>query len=316
MILSQDHAYGLPRLLQIGALAIADRRVVDDQIVATSKGHNEDQEMSELPIVGAAMSLDDYENHRDLMREKPRDLELQSFHTADVLNSDWQGLADRAKKLLDGHSGRIGIHGPFWGFNIGSHDCDIRAIIRRRMMQGLDVCAAIGADQMVIHSPYTTWDYNNLDLYPDARSSVVERTHDTLDEVVKRAEDMGCVLVIENIEDKDPAVRVALADSFNSPAVAVSIDTGHAHYAHGSTGAPPVDYYVTAAGNRLQHIHLQDADGYADRHWALGEGTVRWQAVFRALAKLESNPRLIIELRDKAGIPASIAHLKAMGIAQ
>tara|TARA_R110000751_G_scaffold307890_1_gene433854 strand:+ start:58092 stop:58964 length:873 start_codon:yes stop_codon:yes gene_type:complete len=290
--------------------------VVDNQIAATSKGLNEEQKMSELPIVGAAMSLDDYENHRDLMREKPRDLELQSFHTADVLNSDWQPVADRAKKLLDGHSGRIGIHGPFWGFNIGSHDRDIRAVIRRRMMQGLDVCAAIGADQMVIHSPYTTWDYNNLDLYPDARSSVVERTHDTLDEVVKRAEDMGCVLVIENIEDKDPAVRVALADSFNSPAVAVSIDTGHAHYAHGSTGAPPVDYYVTAAGDRLQHIHLQDADGYADRHWALGEGTVRWQAVFRALAKLESNPRLIIELRDKAGIPASIAYLKSLGIAQ
>ena len=51
------------------------------------------------------------------------------------------------------------------------------------------------------------------------------------------------------------------------------------------------------------HIHLQDADGYADRHWSLGEGTLPWRSVFAALAKLESNPRLIIEIRDKSEDP-------------
>ncbi|TIW76161.1 MAG: sugar phosphate isomerase/epimerase, partial [Mesorhizobium sp.] len=78
---------------------------------------------------------------------------------------------------------------------------------------------------------------------------------------------------------------------------------------HGSTGAPPVDYFVRAAGNRLQHVHLQDADGYADRHWSLGEGTIQWRSVFAALARLESNPRLIIEIRDKSRIPASAAYI-------
>ncbi|MDX6748546.1 TIM barrel protein [Geminicoccaceae bacterium 1502E] len=102
-----------------------------------------------------------------------------------------------------------------------------------------------------------------------------------------------------------------LAESFASPALAVSIDTGHARYAHGSTGAAPVDFYVTAAGNRLQHVHIQDADGYADRHWEIGRGTVNWHAVFGALARLESRPRLILELRDKAAIPASVAWLEA-----
>ena len=46
-------------------------------------------------------------------------------------------------------------------------------------------------------------------------------------------------LVVANIEDKDPMDRVTLARSFGSPAVKVSVDTGHANYAHGSTGAPP-----------------------------------------------------------------------------
>jgi len=272
--------------------------------------------MSSLPVIGAAMTLDELEIHRSWLFEKQRDLELQDFTTADVLNGDWAGLAERARKLLNGYQGRLGIHGPFWGFTIASPDPDIRAVVARRLRQGLDVCAAIGATQMVAHSPYSTWAYNNLDNNKGERDRVVELVHLTMRDAVKQAEDIGAVIVLENIEDIDQHARVALADSFNSPAVAVSIDTGHAQYAHGSTGAPPVDYYVKAAGNRLQHVHLQDADGYADRHWALGEGNILWKSVFAALADLASNPRLIVEIKDKSKIPASVEYLASLGLAQ
>lgn len=272
--------------------------------------------MTSLPIIGAAMTLDDLEIHRDWLFDKQRDLELQSFYDAEVLNSDWTPLAERAKKMLDGFEGRLGIHGPFYGFTVASQDADIRAVVAKRLRQGLEVCAAIGATQMVVHSPYTTWSYNNLDNNTGERERVIDYTHQTMKDAVKQAEDIGCTMVLENIEDIDPALRVALADSFGSTSVAVSIDTGHAHYAHGSNGAPPVDYYVKAAGNRLQHVHLQDADGYADRHWSLGEGTILWHSVFQALSKLDSNPRLIVEIKDKSKIPASVAHLASLGLAQ
>ena len=272
--------------------------------------------MTALPLLGAAMPLDALETHRDWLIADQRDLELQDFVKADVLNGDWQPLVDRAKALLDGYEGRLGIHGPFWGLTLANPDPDLRALVTRRMEQGLDVCAALGATQMVIHSPYTTWSYNNLDNLPDARQEVVDLTHATLDPVVGRAEDLGVTLVIENIEDKDPDIRCALARSFDSPSVRVSIDTGHAHYAHGSTGAAPVDYFVHRAGNLLEHVHLQDADGHADRHWAIGRGTVNWHAVFAALAPLTSNPRLILELRDKAGILPSAAYLAELGLAR
>ena len=272
--------------------------------------------MTSLPILGAAMTLDEVETHRDWLFEKPRDLELQDFVEAETLGGDWKPLAERARRLLDGHRGRRGIHGPFWGFTIASQDPDVRAVVRKRLGQALDVCETIGATQMVVHSPYTTWSYNNLDNGRGEREKILGYVRDTLGQAVRRAEAMGLTFVLENIEDKDPHIRVALADSFNSAAVAVSIDTGHAYYAHGSTGAPPVDYYVHAAGNRLQHIHLQDADGYADRHWSLGEGTIQWRSVFAALARLESRPRLIIEIKDKAKIPASAAYLASLGLVE
>jgi sugar phosphate isomerase/epimerase len=271
---------------------------------------------SSRPILGAALKLSGIRQHRDWLLEKQRDLELQDFHTAETLDGDWRPLVEETRKLLDGHTGRLGIHGPFWGFKLDSHDPAIRAIVTRRLLQGLDACAALGATQMVIHSPYTAWDYNNLDNSRQGRDELVERTHQTMRDVVTRAAESGVVLVIENIEDRDPHARVALAASFDSPAVKVSIDTGHAHYAYGSLAAPPVDYYVHAAGDALNHVHLQDADGYADRHWNPGEGTIRWQAVFAALSRLSANPRLILEVRDATTLRKGTAYLEQLGVAE
>lgn len=274
--------------------------------------------MTELPLLGAAMKVAELCGLQDFVLSQHRDLELQDFCNADLLNGDWKSTAAKAKQLLAGYQGRLGIHGPFWGMSIASPDTDLRALNQRKFLQGLDVCEDLGATQMVIHSPYTTWDFNNLDNFPgqSAYDRVTENCHKTMDVVVKRAQDIGVTMVIENIEDKDPDIRRILADSFQSPSMAVSIDTGHAHYAHGSTGAPPVDFYVRRAGNRLEHIHLQDADGYADRHWSIGAGTIRWRAVFEALAELTSRPRMILELRDAANILPSVAYLQELGLAR
>jgi sugar phosphate isomerase/epimerase len=268
-----------------------------------------------LPVLGAALDLKNLEAHRGWVLDKQRDLEIQDFFSAAVLDGNWRERADAIRRLLDGYTGRLGVHGPFWGFTIDSHDPLIREVVTKRLLQGLEACAYLNATQMVIHSPYTTWDYNNLDMLPGEHEALAERVHLTLAPVVARAREIGAALVIENIEDKDPAARVGLAAQFDGP-VRVSLDTGHAHYAHVTTGAPPVDYYVRAAGNTLAHVHIQDADGYADRHWRPGYGSVNWHAVFRALGQLSSEPRLILELRDKSHVRAGAAHLAALGLAQ
>lgn len=274
--------------------------------------------MSDLPLLGAAMPVAVLETLQDFILSEDRDLELQDFGALGALDQDWKPAADRARQLLSGYRGRLGIHGPFWGLSIACPDIEVRKVVTRRMMQGLEVCEYLGANQMVIHSPYLTWDYNNLDNLPGRQGyqTILDHAHATMDEVVRRAEDIGVTMVVENIMDKDPDIRRILVEDFNSPAMAVSIDTGHAHYAYGSTGAPPVDYFVRRAGNMLQHIHLQDADGYADRHWRIGEGNISWHAVFRALGELTSKPRLILELRDKTGILPSVQWLRERNLAR
>jgi hypothetical protein len=179
----------------------------------------------ETPILGAALTRETLALQRDWILEKQRDLEIQDFFSSETLDGDWRSVGAEIRRLLDGYTGRLGIHGPFWGFKIDSQDPLIRSVVTKRLLQGLEACEMVGATQMVIHSPFTTWDYNNLDINPGSRHALTERVHLTLKDVVQRAENIGCELVIENIEDKDPAARVLLARSFDSAAVRVSIDT-------------------------------------------------------------------------------------------
>lgn len=269
-----------------------------------------------LPVIGAALMTEDLPSFRDWILDKQRDVEVQSFFFPQVLTGDWTPLAEATRRHLQGHTGRLGIHGPFMGFDLDSHDPEVAAIAAKRLDQALDVCAAIGASQMVLHSPYTTWNFHNFENRPGAREEKIERCHRIMAAAVKRAGDQGVTLVIENIQDIDPDDRLILAQSFDSDAVRLSIDTGHAMYAHGRTGAGPVDYYVRRAGNWLDHVHLQDADGHADRHWAIGRGSVPWHAVFDALADLTSRPRLLLELKRSADIPVSMTWIEAQGLGQ
>jgi len=73
---------------------------------------------------------------------------------------------------------------------------------------------------------------------------------------------------------------------------------------------------IAAASGFLGHVHLQDVDGYADRHWHPGDGRIAWRPVFEALAVLEESPRLMLEVRtDLPRLPATVARLEAMGLA-
>jgi sugar phosphate isomerase/epimerase len=271
--------------------------------------------------IGAALMLHDLPAHRDWLIDGRRDLELQDFLRPDVLLGDWPGLVAEAKRQLDGFAGRLGIHGPFYDLDLDTADPEIAPLVARRFVTAVDAAAALGASQIVIHSPFSTWDWFNFGNNPragntpSAREAKTERVHAVLRNAVARAEAEGITLVIENIEDIEPAFRRDLATSFSSDAVRLSIDTGHAHYAHHATGAPPVDYFVADAGAMLAHVHLQDADGFADRHWPPGRGTVNWHAVFHAIAALPQRPHMVLELRDPADIPAAMAYLEREGLA-
>lgn len=271
--------------------------------------------MADLPVLGCAMELHNLEKMVPWVLEKNRDLEIQDGYHAFVLEKTADKVADRVRELLgSSYTGRLGLHGPFYGFDLDSIDPAIRKVARMRLEQALKMAHRMGATQMVLHSPLTLWDRDNM-LHMGYEAGKIGLVQDTISDAIKMAEDFGITIVLENIQDIDPTWRVRLIETLGSDHVRTSIDTGHAHYMHGRFGAPHVVDFIKSAGNMLEHVHLQDTDGSADRHWGIGEGQLPWFPIFEALGKLTSNPRLIMEPMDVPAAPRHAAWAEAQGLA-
>lgn len=269
-----------------------------------------------LPTVGAAMPISALPDYREWIIADQRDLELQDAVSAEILDGDWRGRAQQARALLAGYSGRLGIHGPFDGLSLLSRDPRMRALVSERMCTALEFAAELGATHMVVHSPWLFFGHPQVAHAPgQRRDEEFALIHDTLAAPLARAVAIGCTLVIENIVDTNPAPLLALVESFGSDHVRMSLDTGHAFLTN-RIGGPPPDQWVRAAGRLLGHVHLQDNDANLDRHWAPGDGGINWYALFDALGELSHTPRLILEIREKAGIARAAAWLAARGLAR
>lgn len=268
-----------------------------------------------LPLkIGACLRHAEVAEFRDWLFDDGRDIEIQDFAAPEALLADWRDLAAAAKAAVAGHTGRLGIHGPFWGLALDNQDPELQELISRRYLTAIDACDAVGATQMVIHSPFDRWYAQHVYSQRGYHETMMQSIRAVLGPVAARAEAAGVTLVVENIQDVDPSHRAQLIAEFGK-SIALSIDTGHAHLARMMSGAPPVDQFVRAAGADLMHVHLQDLDGYADRHWAPGQGGIEWHAVFKALAERDHLPHLVLELRDKSEIPVGFRYLQELGLA-
>ena len=264
--------------------------------------------------IGAALSAAEIADHRNWLFDDGRDIELQDFGSHAALTNERADRIAAARAALDGHEGRIGIHGPYEGLDIDNKDPELRPLISARLITAVETAAAVGARQMVIHSPYDAWHRNNLLASPGYAATRAARCADCLTPVLEVCAREGVTLVVENIEDPDPSLRREMIEGIGSDWLTLSIDTGHAQLARRASGAPPVDYFVRDAGDLLSHVHLQDVDGHADRHWAPGDGEIEWRAVFAALADAP-DPHLVLELRDKVDIPRGFGWLRERGLA-
>lgn len=264
--------------------------------------------------IGACLAAREIQEHRDWLFDDERDIEIQDFGSHKALTTEFDDRIEATKTALSGFTGRLGMHGPYEGLDMDNKDPEVRPLITARFLKALEAADRIGARQMVLHSPFTRWYQWNRLAKPNYYETKLARVHDVMMPVVKAAEEYGITLVIENILDVDPATRRAMVDSFASEAIALSVDTGHAHLARRMSDAPPVDYFLRDAGDQLRHVHLQDLDGHADRHWAPGEGEIHWQEVFRALCECKSKPHLVLELRRKSDIPQGFAYLRDLGL--
>ncbi len=270
----------------------------------------------ERPSIGAALLVDQLDDHLPWLLDGDRDIEIQDPFYPALLDGDWRALARRCRERLTGHTGNLGIHGPFLDLSMAPFDPRARMLTIDRLRQGLAFAAELGASHMVIHSPFMNFGSPGHTFTPFARrADTLAAARAVVEALLPDAAAIGCTLMIENVADGAVAPLLELVASFDSPLVRASLDTGHALIMQ-RIGGPTPDQWVCEAGPLLGHVHLQDSDGHLDRHWAPGDGAVNWAVLFHELAELTQRPRLIIELNDHTQIPRGSNYLIGRGLAR
>ena len=133
--------------------------------------------------------------------------------------------------------------------------------------------------------------------------------------VLELGEQYGVQVLIENVGLRpkqsllfDLPEFMALLDVF--PQAGVLLDTGHAH-----VNGWDIPAVIKTLGKRLVACHLHDNSGQGDEHLPIGQGSIAWEAYFKAIKKHAHKSIQVLEycrdFESAAGLEQHIEELKA-----
>ncbi len=198
------------------------------------------------------------------------------------------------------------VHAPIYGINLASPYPSLAAAALEEVVGSVDLARDLGAARVVVHPGLVDPDYLQLD---GARELAVRRFEWALELILRRASPVPVAL--ENKQKGRGWEMVYTPEDHRGflerfPGLGACLDLGHLHTVGGGA-----EGYVRALGERLVHVHLHDNRGAVDDHLALGDGTLDWRGVVRALDEGGYAGPVILEIPDPEGLRWSVALLEA-----
>lgn len=164
------------------------------------------------------------------------------------------------------------LHGVFFDIKPNSMDSAIAQRSRALMRQSLAIANRLGVRGVTFHS----------DIYGGMRLSIPPEVWLNAAEALFRqlcAENPGLDVWLENTIEQEPDQLLALARRMEDvPNFGLTFDLAHA-----SLSATDGAVWLREMGPFVRHVHLNDNDLYADRHWPVGQGSIDYPR-FAALA--------------------------------
>lgn len=195
------------------------------------------------------------------------------YLTSDALdNMIWEELAAEARLLHDAGL-KTTIHAPFMDLNPGALDNSIREATRRRMHQTLQAAEFLKPRTIVVHPGFDELHYG------DHRMEWMKNSIDFWSEMVPKAAELGTVLAIENIFDKEPANLKMLIEAINSPVFRHCFDIGHFNL----FAIVSMEEWFQEMGQYIAESHIHDNHGKWDQHLPVGEGEIDFDRFFPQL---------------------------------
>jgi sugar phosphate isomerase/epimerase len=198
-----------------------------------------------------------------------------------------------AEPLL-GYSKKFSIHVPCRGTNIAS----LLEPIRRASVEVIGQCMTIAAEvnaALVVHPGYFAW--------AEERKKAEQQLRVSLDELTRMSHDTSVSFFIENMGNWDYFLLKTCDELDLLGDIPFALDVGHAHQNHCLK-----EFLTFPAG----HYHLHDNNSKEDSHVAVGEGTIDFGPVMKAVMKNKITP--IIEVATFEGVQKSINALSRIKV--
>jgi len=193
----------------------------------------------------------------------------------------------RDTSLLESYTRKFILHAPFHGVNVAS----LLEPIRKASVGVTSDCfvraAAVGAVGVVVHPGYYAWEQE--------RNAVERQFGKSLRELNHAAREYSVTFWFENMGNMNyfnlrTPESLSLIKGFG-----LALDTGHAHL----NGC--LDEFLKIP---FCHMHIHDNKGKTDSHSAIGEGTIDFEPVFRALERTGATS--VLEMKDFPAVEKSL----------
>ena len=229
---------------------------------------------------GAAFEYNDF-FRMELMDDKKALKERISFYKAIS--------RDRSKDTL---------HGAFFDLSVSSEDGRVRELSCIRMRQSMETAAALSVKAVIFHTNLIAG--FNLPSYLE-RWLLFHK--EFLTELLK--EYRGIQIYMENMFDKTPEMLFRLASELNHPDFGICYDV-----AHGNLGPCAMEEWFSRLHPYIMHLHVNDNDGKADQHRAVGSGSINWAQFDGLMKKYKPEAGILAEVSSFVAKEESLHYMK------
>ena len=203
-------------------------------------------------------------------------------------------------EILNQNGLEITFHGPFMDLSPGGVDRKVKEVTSDRISKTIELAQSFKPKTIVFHPGYEKWKFDG-DVKLWLHSSL-----ETWRPLVKKAEEIGLTLAIENVFEETPDSLKSLLEEIDSSHFRFCFDTGH----HNVFSKTPLSRWVEVLGEYLCEAHLHDNHKEMDEHLPMGEGNFDFDQFFFFLLQSQLNPIYTIEPHEEAHLWRGLEALK------
>jgi sugar phosphate isomerase/epimerase len=171
---------------------------------------------------------------------------------------------------------RYSVHAPYTDVNLSAYDDFVRNCILNRLEKSIKWTADLGGEIFVFHPG------NSTVLERVSQGKAWKINLDSVRRLLRFSENHSVKALIENVPEPFPYVMKSVAD-FERFFDEVGMETGMVlDIAHANIRGENSEF-IKRFGNRIGHVHVSDNFGESDTHLSIGEGSIDWEAIMKAL---------------------------------